>query len=55
MDKKDVKARKGEYAKIYADPSKAFKILKWKPKKSIEESILSLSRWYEKHPQGYDR
>lgn len=55
MDKKDGKARKGEYAKIYADPSKAFKILKWKPKKSIEESILSLSRWYEKHPQGYDR
>lgn len=51
--KKKGKARKGEYVKIYSDPSKAFKMLRWKPKKSIEKSILSLRRWYEKHPHGY--
>lgn len=54
IDKKNGEARKGEYAKVYADPSKAFKILNWKPKKSMEESILSLKKWYEKHPRGYD-
>ncbi|MBU6431379.1 UDP-glucose 4-epimerase GalE [Patescibacteria group bacterium] len=54
MNKKSGEARKGEYAKIYADASKAFKILKWKPEKNIEESILSLRKWYEKHPRGYD-
>ena len=55
IDKKNGKARKGEYAKVYADSSKAFKILKWKPKKSMEDSILSLRKWYEKHPRGYDK
>jgi len=54
MNKKKGKARKGEDAKIYADPSKAFKILKWKPEKNIEESVISLRKWYEKHPRGYD-
>lgn len=52
--KKKRKARKGEHAKIYADSSKAFKILKWKPKKTIEDSVLSLRKWYEKYPNGYD-
>lgn len=54
MNKKSGGTRRGEYAKIYADPSKSFKILKWKPQKSIEESILSLKKWYKKHPNGYD-
>lgn len=54
INKKKSKARSGEYAKIYADPSKSFKVLKWKPQKSIEDSILSLKKWYEKHPNGYE-
>lgn len=54
INKKNGGVRKGEYAKVNADPSKAFSILKWKPQKSIEESILSLKKWYEKHPHGYD-
>jgi len=54
MKKKKGEIRKGEDAKIYADTSKVLKILKWKPKKSIEDSILSLKKWYEKHPNGYD-
>jgi len=55
MEKKKGKARKGEYAKIYADNSKAKKILKWKPEKGIAESVLSLKKWYEKYPKGYGK
>ena len=55
MEKKKGKSRKGEYAKIYADNSKAGKILKWKPEKGIAESVLSLKKWYEKYPKGYEK
>lgn len=54
MSKRKGKIRKGEDAKIYADASKAFKLLKWKPKKSIEDSIISLRKWYGKYPNGYN-
>lgn len=53
MSKQNGEVRKGEDAKIYANPSKAFKMLKWKPKKNIKDSILSLRKWYEKYPNGY--
>jgi UDP-glucose 4-epimerase len=53
MQKKQSEARKGEYAKIYADPQKAMRTLKWKPKKSLAQSVESLRKWYEKFPQGY--
>lgn len=55
MEKKKGKGRKGEYAEIYADNSKAKKILKWEPKKKIAESVLSLRKWYEKFPNGYKK
>ena len=45
--------RKGEYAKIFADASLAEKALKFKPKKTLLKSILSLAKWYKKHPHGY--
>ena len=54
MSKHKGEARKGEDAKIYADTSKAFKLLKWKPNKSIENSIFSLRKWYERYPNGYN-
>lgn len=47
------KPRQGEYAKIYANINKAKRILKWRPKKTIKESILSLLKWYQAHPQGW--
>jgi len=53
MAKRKASARKGEYAEIYADPGKAKKILKWKPKKSLKDSIESLRKWYENKPTGY--
>jgi len=48
------KIRQGEYAQIYADPSKAKRILGWSPEKTLTDSILSLKKWYEKHPHGYE-
>lgn len=55
MPKKKSPARKGEYAEIYADPRKAQKILKWKSKKSLKDSIESLRKWYENRPLGYKK
>ncbi len=53
IPKKKAFARKGEYAEIFADPRKARKILKWKSKKTLQMSIESLRKWYEKKPKGY--
>ncbi len=53
FDLKKGEPRKGEYAKIYADISRARKVLKWTPKRSIEDSVESLVKWYTKHPQGW--
>lgn len=47
--------RKGEYAKIYADISKAKKVLKWKPNRSLEDSVNSLVKWYTAHPHGWKK
>lgn len=46
-------ARKGEYAEIYANIEKAKERLGWEPKRSIEDSVNSLVKWYEKHPKGW--
>ncbi len=53
MKKQKAVARKGEYAEIFADPRKAQRILKWQSKKTLQDSILSLKKWYENKPQGY--
>lgn len=54
MSQQKGEIRKGEDAKIYADTSKSFRLLKWKSKKSIEDSIFSLRKWYERYPNGYN-
>jgi UDP-glucose 4-epimerase len=46
-------ARKGEYAKMYADIKKAKMILGWAPIRGIEDSISTLIKWYKLHPQGW--
>ncbi len=46
-------ARKGEYARMIADISRAKKILNWEPKRSLEDSIKSLKKWYERKPEGW--
>jgi len=45
--------RKGEYAVMVADISKAKKVLNWKPKRTIGDSVKSLVKWYKTHPQGW--
>lgn len=46
--------RKGDPAKIYADNTKAKKILHWEPKYSDLETIISSSwLWQQKYPYGY--
>ena len=40
--------RPGDVEKTYADPSKAFRDLHWKPKYSIEDGLLHAWRWEEK-------
>lgn len=53
IDKSPGQKREGEYASIYANYDKALKVLNWKPQRTLEDSILSLKAFYEKHPQGY--
>jgi len=45
--------RKGEYAVMYADIGKAKKVLNWSPKRTIDDSVNSLVKWYKKHPKGW--
>jgi len=43
-----VERRAGDPAKLYADASKAKKILGWKPERSLENSIETAYKWEEK-------
>ena len=46
--------RAGDPASIYADNTKAKKILHWEPKYSDLETIISSSwQWQQKHPDGF--
>lgn len=45
--------RIGESAITISSIKKAKKVLNWKPKRTIEDSILSLVDWYKGHPKGW--
>lgn len=45
--------RAGEADKMIADNTKAQKVLGWKPKRTLEQSVQTLINWYQKHPQGW--
>jgi UDP-glucose 4-epimerase len=47
------KPRQGDYAVMIASIKKAQKILQWEPKRTLDESVDSLVRWYKNHPQGW--
>lgn len=55
IEQTDVPKRAGESATVLADPKKAQETLKWRPEKSLEQSIVSLKQWYSKKPNGYSR
>ncbi|MFC1789916.1 UDP-glucose 4-epimerase GalE [Patescibacteria group bacterium] len=48
------KTRQGEDAAVYANYSKAKKLLGWEPKRTIADSVNSLVAWYQKRPNGWD-
>jgi UDP-glucose 4-epimerase len=47
------KARQGEYTKAIASIEKAKEVLNWEPKRTIEDSIKSLVKWYKSRPKGW--
>ena len=50
-----IKSRRyGDVAKCYADISKAKKLLRWKPKRSLEQICLDGWNWQRKNPNGYN-
>jgi len=55
IQKGNGKTRQGEQAKIFSNPKKVQKILGWKSKKTLEDSIRSLEKWYSRFPRGYKK
>lgn len=45
--------RQGEADKMIADITKAKSILGWEPKHTLAQSVESLIKWYEVHPNGW--
>jgi len=54
FDLKHTSPRKGEYAKMVADITQAHYVLDWSPKRSLQQSIHSLTLWYKAHPHGWE-
>ncbi|OGK26088.1 UDP-glucose 4-epimerase GalE [Candidatus Roizmanbacteria bacterium RIFCSPHIGHO2_02_FULL_37_9b] len=46
---------KGDPARIVASIEKAKKVLGWKPRRLIADSVKSLVKWYGPHPQGWEK
>lgn len=53
FDLKKTRPREGDPARLIASIEKAKKVLGWEPKRSIEDSIRSLSAWYKYNPHGW--
>lgn len=48
--------RAGDAIALYADPSRAKKVIGWEAKHKDPESIIrSAWNWFEKHPKGYEK
>ena len=45
--------RPGDLASVWADPSKAERVLGWKAEKSVEDMCADSWRWQKNNPQGY--
>ena len=51
---KQAEARKGEWAEVYADNTKAKRVLNWQPQRNLTQTISSLVKWYKGHPHGWE-
>ena len=47
-------SREGEYAQMVASNNKAKKLLRWKPERSLEDSVKTLIQWYTNRPHGWE-
>ncbi len=47
--------REGDDAKKIANITKAKQLLNWEPKRSVKDSVESLIKWYNAHPNGWER
>lgn len=45
--------RKGDVSKAVASNEKITRVLGWRPEHSLEDSVRSLVKWYEKRPRGW--
>lgn len=52
---KKTKPREGDDAKKIASIEKAKKLLKWRPERTIADSVKSLVTWYNKYPNGWEK
>ena len=49
-----VERRAGDIAEIYANPSKAKKLLNWKAKRDIKDMCKNSWNWQKNNPRGYE-
>lgn len=54
FDLKKGEERQGEYAKVYANITKAKEVLGWEPTHNLKDSVEALVKWYTKHPKGWE-
>lgn len=47
-------SRKGEYVQMVASNARARKLLRWKPERTLEDSVKTLVRWYTSRPNGWE-
>jgi len=47
--------REGDLAAFWADPSKAFETMNWKPERNIKKICEDTWRWHKLNPTGYGR
>lgn len=50
-----VERRPGDVAEVYADPSLASQLLKWKAGKTLEDICRDAWKWQSENPNGYER
>lgn len=53
-DKLRIRPQKSEVERLFCDNSKAFKIIKWKPKISLEEGLIKTIEWIQNSMNLYD-
>lgn len=46
--------RRSDVSKAVASNEKINRVLGWQPKRSLEDSINTLIKWYKSHPQGWE-